>query len=62
MYRKRMGDYYIDSQDINSRLAASLLDAIPFDPVFKIEDKYIRITKIAVRQGHLQIDFDPANR
>lgn len=62
MYRKRMGDYYIDSDDLNAKLAASLLNNTPFDPTFKIEDKYIRIIKVALTKGKLNINFVPAKK
>jgi hypothetical protein len=60
MYKKRLAEYNIDTNTTEAKIAASLLNDIPFDPVFKIEDKYIRIKKIELTKGKLNINFVPA--
>lgn len=47
------------SDDINSKIARSLLKNEPFDPVFTIDNKKIRISKIAFENEKLTLGFDP---
>lgn len=60
MYKKRLAEYNIDTNTTEAKIAASLLNDRPFDPVFKVEDKYIRINKIRLTKGKLAMDFVPA--
>jgi hypothetical protein len=38
---------------------ASLLNDEPFEPVFTIEDKKVRIKSIKILEGKMKIDFVP---
>jgi hypothetical protein len=49
----------IGAEDVQAQVAASLLDGEPFKPVFKIEDKKVRVEKITIEQKKLTIRFVP---
>ena len=49
----------IGAEDLQAQIAASLLDGKPFKPVFKIEDKKVRVEKITIEQKKLTIHFVP---
>jgi hypothetical protein len=49
----------IGAEDVQAQVAASLLDGKPFKPVFKIEDKKVRVEKITIEQKKLTIHFVP---
>ena len=60
MYQNRLETVPIDVEDIRTKIAASLLNDEPFEPVFKIEDKRVRLEKITVTKGKLILHFVPA--
>jgi uncharacterized protein YpmS len=49
----------IGAEDVQAQVAASLLDGEPFKPVFKIEDKKVRVEKITIEQKKLTIRLVP---
>ena len=49
----------IDAEDFGARVAASLVNGEAFKPVFKIEDKKVRVEKITVEQKKLTIRLVP---
>jgi transcriptional regulator of aromatic amino acid metabolism len=49
----------IGAEDMQAQMAASLLDGKPFKPVFKIEDKKVRVEKITIEQKKLTIRLVP---
>jgi hypothetical protein len=49
----------IGAEDLRAQAAASLLDGEPFKPVFKIEDKKVRVEKITIEQKKLTIRLVP---
>jgi hypothetical protein len=49
----------IGAEDVQAKVAASLLDGKPFKPVFKIEDKKVRVEKITIEQKKLTIRLVP---
>jgi uncharacterized protein YpmS len=57
--RFAMGD--IDSDDLSVRIAASLLNNEPFEPVFELEDKKARVEKITIEQEKLTVHLVPAS-
>jgi len=62
MYHQRLATTTIDTDDLRAKTAGSLLDNQPFDPVFKVEDKKVRIKKITIAEQKLTIRFAPAPR
>jgi len=61
IYQRRFATDNIDAEDWQAQIAASLLNNEPFEPVFKIEDKKVRVDKITVSQGKVTIRLSPAN-
>ena len=59
MYSERIAVFDIDEQALQTQIAASLLNNEPFEPVFEIDGKTLRIEDIAVSQGELIIQFIP---
>lgn len=61
---RNMYNSYIEQQpDVNSielKAAGALLDNKPFEPVFLIEDKKIRLDKVTITEKMIQIHFVPA--
>ena len=49
----------VDTQDWRAQVAASLLDGRPFDPVFPVDDKNIRLKKIDMQNGKLILHLTP---
>jgi hypothetical protein len=49
----------IGAEDLWAQAAASLLDGEPFKPVFKIEDKKVRVEKITIERKKLTIRLVP---
>jgi hypothetical protein len=49
-----------DADTLSNRIAASLLDGEPFEPIFEIDDKKVRISKITIVQKKLTVHFVPA--
>jgi hypothetical protein len=57
--RQRFAAAGIGAEDVQTQIAASLLNGEPFKPVFKIEDKKVRVEKITIEQKKLTIRFVP---
>jgi hypothetical protein len=61
MYLERLAAKDVDTNDLGAQIAASLLDGEPFEPVFKIEDKKVRVEKITIEREKLTIRLAPAS-
>jgi hypothetical protein len=59
MYEQRVAGEPVDLQDIRTRIAASLLTDEPFEPIFKAEDKYVRLEKITLEKEKLTLRLVP---
>lgn len=60
MYADRFDQNDFYPGDIRPLLAASLFDGKPFDPIFTIDDKKIRLTEISITYEKLMLSFVPA--
>lgn len=60
MYKNRLAAMPIDTEDVRTKIAASLLSDEPFEPVFKIEDKKVRLKSLTVTPGKLILHLVPA--
>jgi len=58
-YRKRLETKPIDKDDVRAKIAASLLSNEPFNPVFPVEDRKVRLKKVTIRQKELLLRFAP---
>ena len=61
MYVQRMAAASADSKALYAKIAASLLNAEPFEPVFEVDDRKVRIKKITVQQGKITAHLVPAS-
>ena len=63
--RKMYADHFdpdkIDPNDVQMLLAASFFDGRPFDPIFTIDGKRIRLTAISITPGQLTLRFTPVS-
>lgn len=53
IYQRWFAAKNIETKDLRAKIAASLLNNEPFDPVFEIEDKKVRAKKITISDGKL---------
>lgn len=60
MYQERLETVPVDTEDIRTKIAAALLNEEAFEPVFKIEDKWVRMENLTLVEGRLTIRFVPA--
>jgi hypothetical protein len=59
IYSEQPGGSNINAEDLAAWLARSLLDDQPFEPVFKVDDKRVRIEKITLKREKLIIRLVP---
>ncbi len=60
MYTKRIGTTPVDTKAIETKIAASLLNGEPFEPVFEVDKRRIRIETITVEKEKLTARLVPA--
>jgi hypothetical protein len=58
-YREQVDAGGIDTEDWRTKIAASLLVGEPFEPVFPVEDKWIRLQSFDISQGKAIVRFVP---
>ncbi len=61
MYTDHFDPDKIDPNDVRTLLAASFFDGRPFDPVFDIDGKKVRLAAISVTTGQLILRFTPVS-
>ena len=61
MYEQTIGFADINPDDLGVRVAASLFNNQPFDPLFQLEDKKIRLKEINIEPGKLILHLSPAS-
>jgi hypothetical protein len=61
MYAERIGTAHKDTKAIEAKLAASLLNDEPFEPVFEVDKRKVRIEKITVEREKLTAHLVPAS-
>ncbi|MCX5634959.1 MAG: hypothetical protein NTW55_03835, partial [Planctomycetota bacterium] len=59
MYTQQLDKSEVDTENILAKIAGSLLNGEPFEPVFKVEKKKVRIEKIKITQGKLTARLIP---
>lgn len=60
MYQNQLATMPVDRKDLRTKIAAALLNDEPFEPVFKTEDKKVRVERITITQGKLILHLVPA--
>ena len=61
MYMQRIAGLEVDTKALQAQIVASLLTDEPFDPVFSIDEKKVRIEKIAIENEKLVAHLVPAS-
>jgi len=59
-YQERLDMGPVDIEDLGTKVAASLLNQEPFDPVFRVEDKWVRLKGFEITNGKLVAQLIPA--
>ena len=59
---KGIAAFIVDTQDFRTKIMGSLLNDEPFEPVFEIGGKTVRVEKIDVEKGRLVVHFAPASK
>jgi hypothetical protein len=60
MYTQRLAEFPVDTSDLRTKAAASLLNEEPFEPVFSIDNKRkLRIEKITLEKGRILAHLVP---
>jgi len=62
MYRERTAEVPPDPNDWRSKVVASLLNGEPFEPVFDIRGRPVRIEKIVLERGKITLGLVPVSR
>jgi len=60
MYLERLETVPIDTEDIRTKIAGALLNEEAFEPVFKVEDKWVRLKGLTLYEGQFVLRFVPA--
>jgi hypothetical protein len=60
MYKERLESVNVDMEDLRTKIAASLFNEEPFEPILKVEDKWIRLQGLTLTDGKLTAQFIPA--
>lgn len=62
MYLQRLEEMPSGPEDLRMKIAGSLLIDKPFDPVEKVEDKWVRLTDVNLVKGELAAHFAPTSK
>ncbi|MBN1361894.1 MAG: hypothetical protein JW993_14955 [Sedimentisphaerales bacterium] len=62
MYLQRLEELPSGPEDLRMKIAGSLLNQKPFDPVFEVEDKWVRLKEVEITEGQLSGRFVPARK
>jgi len=60
MYADRLATTRVDTRDVRAKIAASLLNEEPFEPVFLVEDRRVRLDDVTITRGELILRLVPA--
>ena len=59
-YQEYLETVPVDTSDVRAQLAAALLNAESFEPVFEVEDKWVRLKTLSITPGRVDAHFIPA--
>jgi len=61
MYMQRIAGLQVDKKALETQIVASLLTDEPFEPVFSIDEKKVRIEKITIENEKLVAHLVPVS-
>ena len=61
MYAQRLATVPVDTEALTTKIAGALLNDEPFEPVFRVENKKVRVEKITITQEKLTLGLVPAS-
>jgi len=61
MYTQALATMAVDKKALQTKIVASLLNDEPFEPVFRIDNKSVRIEKITIAEEKLHLRMIPAS-
>ena len=61
MYAQRLATVPVDTEDLRTKIAGALLNDEPFEAVFPVEDKKVRVGKITIQKEKLILRLVPAS-
>lgn len=61
MYAERINTMSVNTSTLQAKIAASLLNNEPFEPVFEVEDRKVRIEKVTIHEEKLIARLVPAS-
>ena len=61
MYAERLAMLPVDTEALQTKIVASLLNEEAFEPVFSVEDSKVRIEEITIQQGKLTAHLVPSS-
>lgn len=61
MYMQKIAGLQVDKKALETQIVASLLTDEPFEPVFSIDEKKVRIEKITIEKGKLVAHLVPVS-
>ena len=59
-YQEYLETVPVDTEDIRAKITAALLNEESFEPVFKVEDKWVRLERLSIEPGKLAAHIVPA--
>lgn len=62
MYAQRLATAPVDPRDIRTRIAGALLGDEPFDPVFAVGGRRVRLESLELQKGRVVLRFRPAQK
>jgi uncharacterized protein YpmS len=61
MYAEKLAGMPVDTEALQTKIVASLLNEEPFDPVFEVENNRVRIEEITIQKEKLTVHFVPSS-
>ena len=61
MYAQRLATLPVDTEALQTKIVASLLNGEPFEPVFRLEKRKVRLENVAIQEGELIAHLVPAS-
>jgi len=62
MYAQRLATTPVDVEDIRAQIAGALLNDAPFEPVFAVGDRRVRLESLRLQKGQVVLRFGPVQK